>query len=154
MSENGQSLLLQAGKISPSGSVETSFEPTVARGMEAFKCLTGTTQVAVLTGGWDRPYALGLASSLIAQGVKFDFIGSNEVDGRELHQSALVRFLNLRGDQDTGAPFARKIWRVMVYYARLLGYAAVSQPSVFHILWNNKFEQIDRTFILLYYRVL
>src|ERR1700731_1599341 len=58
-----------------------------------------TSQLALLTGGGDKPYALGLASTLISQGVAFDFIGSNEVDGPDLHESSLVRFLNLRGDQ-------------------------------------------------------
>ena len=47
-------------------------------------------RVALLTGGGDKPYALGLASSLIAQGVSFDFIGSDEVDGPELHKTHLV----------------------------------------------------------------
>ena len=54
--------------------------------------------VAVLTGGGDKPYALGLASSLISQGVGFDFICSDELDSPELRQNPLVRVLNLRGD--------------------------------------------------------
>ena len=111
-------------------------------------------QVAVLTGGGDKPYALGLASSLIARGVTFDFIGSNEVDGPELHQSPLVRFLNLRGGQEPDAGVATKVLRVVAYYARLIRYAASAKPKVFHILWNNKFELLDRTLLLLYYRVL
>ena len=32
-------------------------------------------EVALLTGGGDKPYALGLASALIAQGIFLDFIG-------------------------------------------------------------------------------
>ena len=45
-------------------------------------------QVAILTGGGDRPYALGLASSLIAQGLHFDFIGSDELESEELREDA------------------------------------------------------------------
>lgn len=73
----------------------------------------GLLHVAILTGGGDRPYALGLASSLIAQGVGFDFIGSDEVDGPELHDSPLVRFLNLRGEQASNVTIYRKVIRVV-----------------------------------------
>lgn len=110
-------------------------------------------QVAILTGGADKPYALGLAASLLTKGVPFDFIGSDYVDGPELHGNPLVRFLNLRGDQSTSASVARKVWRVLVYYIRLLGYAAKSRAPVFHVLWNNKIEHLDRTLVMLFYRL-
>jgi glycosyltransferase involved in cell wall biosynthesis len=111
-------------------------------------------EVALLTGGGDKPYALGLASTLISHGVLFDFIGSDEVDAPELHDSPLVRFLNLRGDVRPSASIARKVLRVLTYYGRLLRYATVATPKVFHILWNNKLEFLDRTFVLLFYRLL
>jgi glycosyltransferase involved in cell wall biosynthesis len=110
--------------------------------------------VAVLTGGGDRPYALGLAATLIAQGVTFDFIGSDDLDAPELRTSPHVRFLNFRGDQRVDAPLAAKVFRIAIYYARLLQYAAVARPRVFHILWNNKIELLDRTLLLLYYKLL
>jgi D-inositol-3-phosphate glycosyltransferase len=65
-----------------------------------------------------------------------------------------VRFLNLRGDQRPEAPALQKVTRVAVYYLRLLWYAATARPRVFHILWNNKLELLDRTLVLLYYRLL
>ena len=114
----------------------------------------GKIEVTLLTGGGDKPYALGLASSLLSQNVAFDFIGSDEVNGPELHRSPLVHFLNLRGDQRSDAALARKLWRVLIYYARLLWYAATARPKVFHILWNNKLEFFDRTLVLLLYRLL
>jgi hypothetical protein len=47
-------------------------------------------QVALLTGGGgDKPYALGLASALVSQGIFLDFIGSDEVNAPELHRSSL-----------------------------------------------------------------
>ncbi len=112
-----------------------------------------TARVVILTGGADKPYALGLASSLLAAGVAFDFIGSNEVDGPELHCNPQVRFLNLRGDQRMDAGLLRKVFRVLVYYVRLLAYAVTSRAPVFHILWNNKVEYLDRTLVLLFYRL-
>jgi glycosyltransferase involved in cell wall biosynthesis len=111
-------------------------------------------QIAILTGGGDRHYALGLASSLVEKGVAFDFIGSDFLEAAELRRNPQVRFLNLRGDMRPEAPVAQKIVRVARYYARLLRYAIVAEPRIFHILWNNKFEFFDRTALVLYYRLL
>jgi len=110
--------------------------------------------VTILTGGGDRPYALGLAASLIAQGICFDFIASDYLESAELRSSPQVRFLNLRGDASPEASTTTKIARVLRYYGRLLRYAATAQTDVFHILWNNKLEFFDRTVLLLYYRCL
>ena len=109
--------------------------------------------VCLLTGGDDRPYALGMASALIGQGISIDFIGSDKLDAPELHHSSLLIFLNLRGDQREDAPLRRKVARIVAYYARLAKYVAWSQPRIFHILWNNKFEHFDRTLLMLYYRL-
>jgi glycosyltransferase involved in cell wall biosynthesis len=114
----------------------------------------GGSSVAVLTGGGDKPYALGLASTLISQGVAFDFIASDELDTPELRQNPHVRVLNLRGDMRPDAGKARKVRRVLTYYWRLIRYAATARPRIFHILWNNKFEFFDRTLLLSYYRLL
>ena len=43
---------------------------------------------------------------------------------------------------------------MLLYYARLIRYAATAKPKIFHILWNNKFESFDRTLLMLYYRLL
>jgi len=110
-------------------------------------------EVAILTGGADKPYALGLANSLMAERVAFDFIGSDFVDGPELHGNPLVRFLNLRGEQNPDASLARKVWRILAYYVRLLSYAWTSSAPVFHVLWNNKIEHLDRTLVMLFYRL-
>ena len=114
----------------------------------------GRSEVALLTGGGDRPYALGLAGSLIDAGVAFDFIGSDFLESDDLRLSPLVRFLNLRGDASPEAALFTKALRVARYYARLMRYAATAEPRIFHILWNNKLESFDRTLLLLYYRLL
>jgi glycosyltransferase involved in cell wall biosynthesis len=113
-----------------------------------------SSRIAVLTAGRDRPYALGLAASLISQGVTFDFIGSDELDTPELRRSPQVRLLNLRGDMRPDASAVKKVARVLAYYGRLLAYAATARPKVFHILWNNKLELLDRTLVMFYYRLL
>ena len=110
--------------------------------------------VSLLTGGGDRPYALGMASALADQGIAVDFIGSDELDAPELHTAPLVTFFNLRGDQREDAPLRHKVVRILAYYARLLKYVLRSEPPIFHILWNNKFELIDRTLLMLYYKVM
>jgi D-inositol-3-phosphate glycosyltransferase len=109
--------------------------------------------VALLTGGDDRPYALGMASALVGQGISIDFIGSDKLDAPELHRAPLITFLNLRGDQREDAPWRRKFVRVLAYYTRLAKYVIWSEPRIFHILWNNKVEHFDRTLLMLYYRL-
>jgi D-inositol-3-phosphate glycosyltransferase len=116
--------------------------------------LVGEAGVALLTGGADKPYAFGLAMALISKGMVMDLIGSDELDSRDFHSRPGVRFLNLRGDQQSGASFIRKASRVLTYYGRLIRYAATAEPKIFHILWNNKFEFFDRTLLMLYYKLL
>jgi len=113
-----------------------------------------TLHVALLTGGSDKPYALGIATALSSARVAVDFIGSDELDVAELHKLPLLRFLNLRGDQSQEASFPVKIARVARYYLRLIGYAATARPRIFHVLWNNKFEFVDRILLMAYYRLL
>jgi glycosyltransferase involved in cell wall biosynthesis len=111
-------------------------------------------QVAVLTGGGDRPYALGLAATLVSQNVSFDFIASDELEDPELRRSRLVRVFNLRKEMRSKVSAIRKVLRVLLYYGRLLLYAVQAKPKLFHILWNNKFVVLDRTLLMLYYRAL
>jgi glycosyltransferase involved in cell wall biosynthesis len=115
--------------------------------------MPGVIHVGLLTGGTDKPYAFGLADALVAQGVRIDFIGSDALDSPHLHQNDLIHFLNLRGDQNSEAGIAKKVVRVITYYARLVRYAAVAKPRIFHILWHNKFELIDRTILMVYYKL-
>jgi len=111
-------------------------------------------QVALLTGGGDKPYAVGLATALTSGGITVDVIGSDDLNVPELLNNPRVNFLNLRGDQRPDASLATKILRVLIYYWRLVCYAAKAKPTVFHILWNNKIELFDRTLLMLYYKLL
>jgi len=111
-------------------------------------------KVALLTGGGDKPYALGLAAALTSAGIALDFIGSDDLSVPELLDNPRVNFLNLRGDQRAKASLTTKVARVLTYYCRLIRYAATAQPELFHILWNNKFEVFDRTVLMFYYKLL
>jgi len=111
-------------------------------------------EVAVLTGGADRPYAFGLSTAIMAKGAVLDLIGNDELECPEFHGSPAVSFLNLRGDQQPNASFMRKVFRVLAYYVKLIRYATTARPSIFHILWNNKFESFDRTLLTQYYKLL
>src|SRR5687768_13300743 len=125
--------------------------------MQAPDAVSGTTRqplVALLTGGADKPYALGLSTALASAGISLDFIGSDEINGPELHYNPFIRFLNLRGAQHVDASTLQKFLRVVRYYVRLVAYAIRSQAPIFHILWNNKFEHFDRTLLMLYYKML
>src|SRR6266496_754849 len=100
--------------------------------------------IALLTGGGDKPYALGMADAVTAVGVAVDFIGSDDLSAPELLNNPRVNFYNLRGDQRSEVSFGAKITRVAIYYWRLIRYAATAKPKIFHILWNNKVEFLDR----------
>lgn len=115
--------------------------------------MTEKIDAALLTGGFDKPYTFGLAMALSSREVWLDVIGGDDIDSPEMHATPKVTFFNLRGNKGD-VSLARKILRVVIYYGRLIRYAAVAQPKIFHILWNNKFELFDRTLLMLYYRLL
>ena len=110
-------------------------------------------EVALLTGGFDRPYAFGLAMTLAAEGVCLEVIGSDEIDSPEMHTTPGLTFLNLQGDKQPNVSLAEKASRLLLCYARLIHYAATAKPKIFHILWNTKFLLLDRTLLMLYYKL-
>jgi glycosyltransferase involved in cell wall biosynthesis len=110
--------------------------------------------VALLTGGFDRPYACGLATALVAKGVRLDVIGSDYVDSPEMHTTPGLQFYNLWPPATANRTAMAKLLRVLRHYARLIRYTAVSEPRIFHILWNSKIQLFDRTLLMLYYRVM
>jgi glycosyltransferase involved in cell wall biosynthesis len=113
-----------------------------------------TLSVALLTGGGDKPYALGMAAALTSEGISVDFIGSDALSVPEVVTNPRVNFLNLRGDQRSEPSSMAKVYRVSKYYFRLISYAATAKPKLFHLLWNNKIELFDRTVLMLYYKLL
>lgn len=111
-------------------------------------------RASLLTGGVDRHYANSLAEALAAQDVSLDVIGSDEIDGPEMHNTPNLRFLNLRGSQGPASKTA-KIVRLAKYYSRLLRYITTTDSPIFHILWHTRIvEYFDRTALLLYMKLL
>jgi glycosyltransferase involved in cell wall biosynthesis len=115
---------------------------------------SSVVKITLLTGGGDKPYALGMAAALTSAGISVDFIGSDDLSVPELLTNSRISFLNLRGDQRPEVGLARKMARVFMYYCRLIRYVANAKPKLFHILWNNKCQVFDRTLLLLYYKLL
>lgn len=118
----------------------------------ALRSAAAPLEIALLTGGQDRHYAVGLAAALLEQNAAIDVIGSDEVDGPEFHSNPRVRFLNLHGGQ-AKAQVVGKIGNILSFYARLILYTVTAKPKIFHILWNNKLQTLDRTLLMFLYKM-
>lgn len=112
------------------------------------------TRIALLTGGFDRPYAFGLTLALANYGFGVEVIGSDELDSEEFKDHPGIRFFNLYGSLVAKATIWGKFLRIVRFYARLLHYATHGAPPIFHVLWNNKLPIVDRTILMLFYRAL
>jgi D-inositol-3-phosphate glycosyltransferase len=110
--------------------------------------------VALLTAGRDPHYAVGVARDLVSQQVQVDLIGGDALSCPEWDATPLVHFKNLKGDASEEASLLRKIIRIFKYYVKLVWYATIAKPKIFHILWNNKFETVDRVALMLLYKLL
>lgn len=110
-------------------------------------------KISILSAGKDRPYALGIAEALVQKRVEFDFVGNSEFEKEEIFSSPFVNYYNLRGEQGTDASAFRKIARVLLYYWKLIRYAAKSDVDIFHILWLNKFIVFDSTLLNAFYKL-
>ncbi len=111
-------------------------------------------KISLLTGGVDRPYALGLAMALALKDISLEVIGNSVVDTLEMHRTPNVGFLSLYWEPLENLNLARKAFRVLLFYSRLVLYAAGANAKIIHILWNNKVQLFDRTLLMLYYKAL
>lgn len=112
------------------------------------------TEVSILTGGIDPHYAFGLATALVSKGACLDVVGSDVVDTPEIHRTERIRFLNLQRSLPAGATPLRRAWEVCAFYVRLIRYTTTTKAKVFHILWNNKLQLLDRTVLMAYHKAL
>lgn len=110
-------------------------------------------KVALITGGGDKPYALGLLKALMDQGVRVDFIGSDDFLSALEGSADGVQFFNLRGSMDPAVPVYKKINRVAQYYLRLMAYLAGSDASIVHVLWAHKVWLLDRVLVIGYIKL-
>jgi glycosyltransferase involved in cell wall biosynthesis len=115
---------------------------------------TGRPEITLLTAGRDQPYAFGLATALAATGVRLDVIGGNALDLPDIRALPGLTYFDLREDPGPDAGVLEKAAGILRYYCRLVGYTWNASPKLFHILWNNRFDTVDRVVLMLYYRLL
>jgi D-inositol-3-phosphate glycosyltransferase len=99
------------------------------------------TRVALLTGGKDRHYVIGLLRALGSKAVLVDCVAGDEIEGADVGRH--VRLVNLVGGQDAARSLAARVRGVAGYYARLLGYVCRTRARVVHVLWFRKFERTE-----------
>lgn len=87
-------------------------------------------------------------------GYALDVIGGTEVDSPEMHNTPNLTFLNFHGDPRQQTGLSGRLARLAAFYLCLLRYAATTNAGIFHILWNGKLQYFDRTFLMLYYKLL
>jgi glycosyltransferase involved in cell wall biosynthesis len=144
----GDGLIVGTCISSPGVAEDTPFRPARAT---AARVDFGVT---VLTGGFDRPYAFGLAMALNAQGIALDVIGNQDIESPEMHATPRLNFLIFYPNSFPKVGLPKKLLRVLVFYIKLFRYAATTNTKIFHILWNNKIPAFDRTLLMLYYKAL
>src|SRR5262245_23963342 len=110
-------------------------------------------RISLLTGGDDPNYAVPLATALAGAGVTVEFVGNDQMESVRSLQTTGIKYLNLRGNQDPNVRLYTKAVRVMRYYQRLIQYAHRTRSRLFHILWLNKFDVLDRTLMNALYRI-
>lgn len=110
--------------------------------------------VAVFTGGIDKPYALGLGQALANRGVPFDLLGNEEMDAPEAGTDVRARLQRLYGDQRRKRGKVGKQILNLLVYLRLLRFTVTTKARVFHLLWNYRLEQFDRTILMLLFKLM
>jgi glycosyltransferase involved in cell wall biosynthesis len=111
-------------------------------------------KVALLTGGKDVPYVLGLLPELAARGAQVVLVGNAELARADDVASGRVEFHDLVGELDPDDGPLAKIRRVLSYYSHLLTFAARTNARLFHILWFRKFVLVERTLLIWYFKLL
>ena len=59
--------------------MQTDCEVPVNSQLSTLNARLSSPQIALLTGGGDKPYALGMAAALTSVGISVDFIGSDDL---------------------------------------------------------------------------
>jgi D-inositol-3-phosphate glycosyltransferase len=111
-------------------------------------------KVAVLTGGKDVHYVLGLVPELASRGIRVVVAGNDELAHGAGLAPGRVESHDLVGRRDPSAGPVRKAWRVLSYYGRLLRFAYRTDARLFHILWFRKFPVLERVLLTSYFKAL
>lgn len=110
-------------------------------------------RVSLLTGGEDPEYAIPLAAALADRGIQIEFIGNDDMGRASCLERPGIEFLNLRGSQDPQTLLCSKIARILRFYQKLISYTLKTKSGVFHILWMNRFDVLDRTVVNAFYKL-
>ncbi len=113
---------------------------------------SSSLKIALMTGGIDKHYASGLSRSLASAGIVVDLICNYEM--LESPGVANLNFVPLYANPQRYGTIAKKLIAFISVYIRLMHYVATSPAPIIHILWGYKFKFFDRTFLLLYYKLL
>src|SRR3954451_17039482 len=135
---------MQAGPVKREITGGVALEPMDAAQLppQSVAARQSPLRVALLTGGQDPHYAIGLGTALTEQNVELDVIGSDEIHGPGFQGNPYLRFLSLHGNQRSRGVLG-KLVGIASFYARLTYYALTAKPRVFHVLWNNKLPFLD-----------
>ncbi|HXJ77667.1 MAG TPA: glycosyltransferase family 4 protein [Candidatus Methylomirabilis sp.] len=109
-------------------------------------------KVALLTGGKDAHYVLGLLPELVARGVQVVVVGNAELVAAADIAGGRAEFHDLVGSLDPDDGPLAKAWRVLSYYGRLLAFAARTDAALFHVLWFRKFPLLERVLLTGYFK--
>src|SRR5947207_3642354 len=95
--------------------------------------------VAILTGGRDPHYALGLASALAAEGVQIDLVGGDHMAQTQFESHSCIKFVVIREQGPTDSQVVKAI-RVIKYYCRLVYYVAFTRCNTASFYGKNSFN--------------
>ena len=110
-------------------------------------------RISILNAGEQTDYLYGIVSGLSEiPDLEIEVVDSDNAIG-VIDTLPHVKLFNLRGDNLSPQSFLTKAWRIGCYYVRLLLYTVRTPSNIFHIQWENSLALIDRTFLLLYYKL-
>ena len=113
-----------------------------------------TLRVSLLTGGGDKPYALGLAGRSLPQGYRSTLSAATTSSVPELLNNPRINFLNLRGDQRPEASTTAKAFRVLSTMRGLSVTRPARDRSSFTSCGTTNFNSSIGPLLLLYYKLL
>ena len=111
-------------------------------------------RVALLTGGQDPHYALGLLGALRSKPIQVDIIGSDGMADCNVVKTGNFDFYNFVGNESRVASLREKVLRILRYYTQLTLYVAHTKAKLFHILWFRKFPKLEGTLLNMYFKLL
>lgn len=88
-------------------------------------------------------YILGLLYGLSKiPELQVEFLGSDR-SKKIYNKYSNIRFINIRGSQESKSPFLKKLLRIIKFYARLINYCITTEAEIYHSHFPNKILFID-----------